>query len=200
MATPLGHSLAGYLVYRGLARCNPEDSKLFLVLCVSLAITPDLDFVPGILEGTPALYHQGISHSLVFAVVAGLIVSLGYQIYSSQKGAMLANWGLFTLSYMSHLLIDLVGPDKRLPYGIPLFWPVTDATYLSPIKIFLGVRHAKSTSTSTSEWLSAIVDPHNLGALSIEVAVLLPWILLVVYAQRKSQEKRRFINPGGRGD
>jgi inner membrane protein len=113
---------------------------------------------------------------------------------------MFASWGLFSLAYTSHLIIDLVGPDGRPPYGIPLLWPVTEATYLSPIQILWGMKHAKSTSMSTVEWVSGIVDPYNLGAMSIEVSVVLPWILLVVYVQHKSQEKRRFINPGRRGD
>jgi hypothetical protein len=86
MATSLGHGLAGYLVYRSLARHNSEDSKLLLLLCVCLAISPDLDFVPGILERKPALYHQGISHSLVFAGGAGLIASVEYRLYYRKKG------------------------------------------------------------------------------------------------------------------
>jgi len=200
MATPIGHGLAGYLVYRGMAKCHSENSRLLLFLCVCLAISPDLDFVPGILEGTPALYHQGISHSLVFAGGAGLIASLGYQFYSGQKGILFANWRIFSLAYMSHLIIDLVGPDGRPPYGIPLLWPITEATYLSPIQILWGMKHAKSTSMSTVEWVSGIVDPYNLVAVSIEVAVVLPWILLVLYGQRRTRKKKRFIKEAGRGD
>ena len=101
------------------------------------------------------------------------------------------------LAYISHLFIDLFGPDKRPPYGIPLFWPLTDSTYLSPIQIFWGVHHAKSTSTSTTEWVTGIVDLYNVGAIGIEIAAVLPWILIVIYIQRKSQEGKSLSAGGG---
>ena len=192
MATPIGHGLAGYLVYRGFARGNSTDSKRLMLLCVCLAISPDLDFLPGILYGQPALYHQGVTHSLAFAAAAGLIATMVDKTYAKAPGSLLGKWSVLSLAYTSHLFLDLFGPDKRPPYGIPLFWPLSDATYLSPVQIFWGVHHAKSTSTSTMEWVMGILDVYNIGAIGIEVAVVLPWILLVVYVQRRGREGKGF--------
>ena len=188
MATPLGHGLAGYLVYRSVARSHKGDSTLLLSVCVCLAISPDLDFLPGIFFGQPALYHQGVTHSLIFAGAVGLIATLLYKIYVKDAGSLFGKWSLFSMAYVSHLFLDLFGPDNRPPYGIPLFWPFSEATYLSPVQIFWGVHHAKSTSTSTTEWVTGMVDLYNVGAIGIEVAVVLPWILLLIYLQRTSYE------------
>lgn len=186
MATPIGHGLAGYLVYRSLLGSNKKDSSMLLLLCACLAISPDLDFLPGIFYGQPALYHQGVSHSLGFAVTVGLISTVAYKKYAKDAGSLLGKWSLFSLAYASHLLLDLFGPDKSPPYGIPLFWPLTDDSYLSPVQILWGVHHAKSTSTSTTEWVNSILNLHNVGAIGIELAVVLPWILIVIYFQRQS--------------
>jgi LexA-binding, inner membrane-associated putative hydrolase len=71
MATPVGHSLAGYAIYRFLVPGEDHRPALLLV-AVGMANAPDLDFVPGILAGAPATYHQGGSHSLAFAAAAGV--------------------------------------------------------------------------------------------------------------------------------
>ena len=55
----------------------------------------------------PALYHQGISHSLGFAVLVSFLLAFFY-------GGGRATWslgGLFFLAYGSHLFIDVLGPD-----------------------------------------------------------------------------------------
>jgi inner membrane protein len=180
MASPVGHGLLGYAVYRGTGSAKREDRRTLLWLCVFLAIAPDFGFIPGIVLGQPALYHQGVSHSLGFA----LIVSLGAAVvYSLHRGTLWANWGRFFLAYASHLLLDIFGPDRRPPYGIPLFWPISDAHYLAPFQIFWGVRHAKETSTTTGEWVTGILTPYNLGAIGLEALVMLAVILLLQGAQ-----------------
>ena len=184
MATPIGHVLAGYLIYRSTRGADTTGSRDLLFLCLFLAVSPDLDFVPGVLNGQPALYHQGISHSVAFAAGAGLVAVLAYRAYGRRKANLLTHWGLFSLAYASHLSIDLFGPDKRPPYGIPLFWPVSSETYIAPVQIFRGVHHASVTSASTDQWIIGILNPCNLVSISIEVLVFLPFILFVMYVQR----------------
>jgi len=172
VATPIGHALAGYAVSRfGAAGGAPAD-RVFLLACVALALAPDLDFVPGILNGKPPLYHQGITHSLTIAAAVSLATALVL------RRATLRAWGVLFAAYASHLLIDLFGPDDRAPLGIPLFWPLGDAHYLSPLKLFMGVHHAASTTTSTERWLAALADWSNLAAVGIEIALLAPFALL----------------------
>lgn len=186
MATPIGHALAGYAVYRSIFGAIRQERRTFLWLCLLMAIAPDLDFVPGILVGQPALYHQGITHSLGFALMVSLGLAVAYGRYSKQRGKMTAYWGGFFLAYTSHLVIDFFGPDGRLPYGQPLFWPLNDSHYLSPVPIFWGVHHVVSTSATTGQWIIAILNPHNLRAIGIEVLVMLPVLLLVWYLRSLS--------------
>jgi len=180
MASPVGHGLLGYAVYRVTGSAKRQDRRNLLGLCVLLAIAPDFDFLPGILVGQPALYHQGLSHSLGFAVVVSFGVAVAY---SLQWGSLWADWGRFFLAYASHLVMDLFGPDARPPLGIPLFWPLSDVPYLAPLQIFWGVRHAKSTSTATGEWISALLSLHNLAAIGIEILVGLSVVGFLHYMQ-----------------
>lgn len=178
LATPIGHALAGYAVY-GLNPCIHNGKRpLLLPLCLALAVCPDLDFLPGILYGQPALYHQGISHSLGMATGVSLAVAL---LCSRTPSTVLAYWGLFTLAYGSHLLLDVFGLDGRPPYGIPIFWPISSDYYLAPVQLFWGVHHVHRTSATTGEWVSAILDPVNLGAIGIEILVVLPFVLVTRY-------------------
>jgi inner membrane protein len=181
MASPIGHGLMGYAVYRATVSAKREDRRALLWLCVGLAVVPDFDFIPGIVLGQPALYHQGLSHSLGFAVVVSSGIAVAY---SRNRGTFWADWGRFFLAYASHLLIDMFGPDRRPPYGIPVLWPVSDAHYHAPFQVFWGVNHAQETSTKTGEWVSGILNPHNLTAIGIEVLVTLSIILLVQWVQK----------------
>lgn len=79
MATPIGHALAGYSVY--LVSQAGYDTRQrgkyeLVLLSIFMAVAPDLDFIPGLLQGTPNLYHQGISHSLGLALVAGVVSAI----------------------------------------------------------------------------------------------------------------------------
>jgi inner membrane protein len=178
MASPIGHGLMGYAVYRVTASAKREDRRTLLGLCLFLAIAPDFDFVPGLILGQPALYHQGISHSLGFALIVGFGVAAAY---SLNKGTIWADWGRFFLAYASHPIMDMFGPDRRPPIGIPLFWPLSDTYYLAPLQIFWGVHHAKATSATTGEWITGVFTAHNLAAIAVEVLVMFPLILLVRY-------------------
>ena len=183
MATPVGHALAGYAVYCTKDEAAHGDLRL-LGLCLLLAVSPDLDFLPGILEGQPALYHQGISHSLGFAVGAGLGAAL---LYGRSQRALLSSFLVFTLAYSSHLLIDLFGPDSRPPYGIPLFWPISNETYLAPFQMFWGVHHVSQTSDPTGVWVSNVLSFDNLGAVGVEIVLILP----LVIAARTLRSRRK---------
>jgi inner membrane protein len=185
MATPIGHSLAGYAIYRALVPA--EDRRPALALfAAAMAIAPDLDFVPGILAGAPATYHQGLSHSLALGIIAGLTGTVVLRAFADTTARV--GFLLGFLCYASHLFIDLFGPDARPPYGIPLFWPLSDHTFLSPVPLLLGVSHAGRTSASTSEWLIAILSLYNVAAIGLEIALILPFVLLA--RRRRAQPTR----------
>jgi inner membrane protein len=184
MATPIGHALGGYAVFLAYPNTGRRDRLRLLGLCIMMAIAPDLDFVPGILKGQPPLYHQGISHSLGFAVLASLVLAV---VYSLRNGTMKVDWSLFFFAYLSHLVIDLFGVDGRPPYGIPVFWPLTHASYLAPFRIFAGVHHASSASDPTGEWIANVFHPANIRVIGIEVLVMAPVVLLMLLIRHRSR-------------
>lgn len=177
MATPIGHSLAGYAVYCCLASKRKRHAVLPW-LCIALANAPDLDFVPGILQGAPVVYHQGVSHSLVFSAVIGASVALIAARIGKWQLSFSEAFVLFFASYASHLLLDFFGPDGRLPYGIPLYWPFSDEHFISPITLFPGTRHASSVSASVTDWIAGVMSIHNLRSVIFESVLIAPFIFL----------------------
>lgn len=170
MCTPVGHALAGvavgWAVSRQAPRPDPWREMVFLAL-VSQA--PDLDFLPGLLTGSVEYYHHGISHSLGFAALAGIIcAALG------RRWGLGARWGwLGALLYLTHVLLDYTTISPR---GIPLWWPLSQARVLAENPFFIDV------------WRRPLGWPlvwHNLGAVGLEVAVLAPPAALVLWLRRR---------------
>jgi inner membrane protein len=175
MATPLGHSLAGYIISRLPGRTQTPDRVSRLLLCICMANAADVDFLPGILMGSPAMYHQGITHSLGFMLLVSLGVSAVCRLWGK---SFVTIFSLSSMAYLSHLAMDFLGTDTRPPYGIPLFWPISDAHFMSPVPLFWGVRHAGTTATSTLEWFGALFHSYNLAAIALEIGILLPFALV----------------------
>jgi inner membrane protein len=173
MATPIGHSLAGYAVYCLAARAKDADRVHLIGLCIVLSIAPDLDFLPGILLGKPATYHQGITHSLGFALMISLTLAA---IYRLRGWALSTIFKLSFFSYVSHLGLDFFGFDGRPPYGIPLFWPLSMEYFISPVPLLLGVHHVPSASASILEWFEGIFHLYNVGAIMLEMVFVAPFV------------------------
>lgn len=184
----MGHGLVGgALGSLAAAGAPPRAHGRVVVLCAALAMAPDLDFVPGIGLGRPALYHQGASHSLAFAAAAGLLGAWalrGSGLSAARAAAVCA------AAWASHLALDLFGPDARPPIGIPLLWPFTDATWLSPLTLLPGIHHARATSTGTAEWLGSVASLHNLWAIAIELAVAAPLVALAAVRRAAARPAR----------
>jgi membrane-bound metal-dependent hydrolase YbcI (DUF457 family) len=147
-----------------------------------LAVAPDLDFVPGILVDRPALHHQAASHSLAAALIVGLVTAI---VLFRDRTRWLRGWLLFSSAYASHLLIDLFGADGRPPFGMPLFWPFSDATFLAPWTLLPGIAHADSSETGTRAWLASVLSWTNVRSILIELAVLGPPVALAVLRLRR---------------
>ena len=188
MATPLGHALAGYAVYTFIKAAPGRNELGLVLLCVFTAAAPDLDFLRGLLVGTPALYHQGVTHSLT----AALLLSLGAAgIWSLRGVSFLVVFSSCVIAYLSHLTLDLLGADQRPPYGIPLLWPISGVHLASPVPILLGVRHAATATASTQEWVLGLLDLHNVASIALEVLVVLPFMLFGRWYRR--------VSPGPQG-
>jgi hypothetical protein len=63
------------------------------------------------------------------------------------------------------------------PYGLPLFRPITEKHFISPLSIFFGMHHAASTHASMLDWTKAVFSLHNLQAIVVEIAVIVPFVV-----------------------
>jgi|SRR5690606_11516436 len=177
MATPIGHALAGLAV----TSVSPHRRPDYLILGVFMAVAPDLDILPGLLIGTPIAYHSGITHSLGFALLlsllaAGLFMLRGQPFWQVFRFALIA--------YTTHLILDFIGPDGREPFGIPIFWPLLDQHFISPVPLLLGVRHAAETAASTNEFMDGVLSFHNIAAILWEAVLIVP---IIGYGWRRSR-------------
>jgi inner membrane protein len=102
-----------------------------LLAFAALSMLPDADVV-AVALGAPdvgAIGHRGASHSLFVAVVIGALCGvaarrLGWPVLRTAVAA--------TLAIASHGILDAFGEGGR---GIPLLWPLSDARFMSPLRL-----------------------------------------------------------------
>ncbi len=186
MATPFGHSLAGYAVYSSSGANRQDRGVKLILLSVFMAVAPDLDLLPGLLLGKPVLYHGSITHSLGFAFGISLGIATLYHLRGKPFSAI---FKLCFIAYTSHLVLDFIGPDGRTPYGIPLFWPLSAEHFISPVPLLLGAHHVSSTSASTPEFIKGVLNFYNLAAIALEAILIVPFIFLrKLYRNKKDRD------------
>ena len=105
---------------------------------------PDFDVAAGFFTDTVSALeiHRGFTHSIIFAVVVGLLFALLLALWD--KRATLKEWWLFWfLTFVTHPMLD-----AHTTWGTQLFWPfetrlayknifVIDPLYTVPFLIFL---------------------------------------------------------------
>ena len=132
MPSPIGHALAGIAVgcvvggrASGLSPlCSFGWAALFqrrdciaVLLFGLLGILPDTDFIFG--------QHSKYTHSIGAVILIGALV-LACVGWSYLNTALAASG-----AYGSHVLLDWLGTDTTVPYGVMALWPFTDAYFLS---------------------------------------------------------------------
>ena len=167
MASPVFHGLAGAgLAY--LMAGNPRQSVLrsirdripLFIGAAALACLPDIDYLPGILTGDLNAYHQQGTHSIAWTLLASAVIWL---LIRWQRPAR-ATARLFLFIFIliaSHLAIDMITEDHRPPYGIPLFAPISNTPYISPVPLLPAWQKSS---------LADLATPANLRPLAIELA------------------------------
>lgn len=182
MASPIGHALAGYAIGRLATDGSSRQERWLVAACMALAVAPDLDLLPGVLlAGRPSLYHQGASHSLAVA----LAVSLAAAWLLARDRHFLRSFVALLAAYASHLALDGLGSDARLPIGMPLLWPFSDATWISPVAILPGIQHTQPGRESSAEWLLDVLSLANARALLVEALWVGPFVLLVEWLRSR---------------
>jgi membrane-bound metal-dependent hydrolase YbcI (DUF457 family) len=115
MPSPLGHALGGAAVGLMTGRFGPISWRIPVALGF-VACLPDLDLIAG--------QHSGMTHSIGFAALAGIVTYLGSR---SRRYALAA-----AAAYGSHVLFDYFGLDTAPPLGVMALWPFDAGFYMSP--------------------------------------------------------------------
>ena len=179
MCTPVGHTLMGYTLYRGSPLFSGWTQWKWFLFILILANLPDIDVIFGWISGSPIQYHQGWTHSLFFVLImSGITGFVGLRLKSPKwKQFVLLVFGILFV----HLLLDYFGRDTRPPYGIPVFWPLSDQSYMSPLPIFRGV----SKAAAKGEFLGSLFVWSNLWTVLVELLVIVPIFVVTSYLTRK---------------
>jgi inner membrane protein len=173
MPTPVGHSLAGLGLYLLFNRNYNflKDLKGFIPFFIA-ATAADLDFIPGLLIGEANRYHHGITHSMGASLIAAFIFSLLFRLnHSFGKRTV-----IFSLLFLSHIFLDYFSMDTSFPYGVPLFWPLSERYYLSVIPVFIDIQRGN---------MGLLFSLHNWMAAFREVLIVGPFAaILLIYRYR----------------
>ncbi len=176
MATPVGHTLAGYLAYQLMpTRLKQSSSWVWACGAIAIANLPDLDFLPGLLMGDAFAFHRRGSHTFIAAVLTGCLVAISLRLgrwwspkpfwRSSSHSFQYGVWA--TAIYLGHLCLDFVMADRMPPFGLQLLWPLTNAFFISPIALIPGFQ------------FEPILSWRNLLVVGVEMLWLAPMIGVV---------------------
>lgn len=179
MSSFVGHSLSAGFVFlcRGRKGIALSWARVGWLACLWLAaIAPDFDYFLPVLDKSR---HGGmrVSNSMAYALIVPVLV-MGVMMARGLRGRELGVRSLqITGAGLSHLLLDfLVGVTP-----LPLFWPVSDAVFKSPVGLL---------PSAGALDLRNIYLYRNLG---IELGVLVPFfagVLLLVWWRRKGCSRR----------
>jgi len=180
MATTLGHALCGVVILLVANRLRSSPTTALdwpnVALFALLANLPDMDMlVSYLLAGDVLAYHGGVSHGLLFALLAAWLTAR--LVTARADGVQKLGYAvlLYSLVVVSHDLIDsLTGPSLgwHATRGMPLFWPLSDFRLSMPLTLFPGPQH--------NTWVR-LVSLHNLKVMAYEALVFLPplvWLCL----------------------
>jgi LexA-binding, inner membrane-associated putative hydrolase len=175
MPSPLGHAIAGLTVHVLVA---PGQTELLdwrrAALVTGAALAADLDLVVGLIDGRN--HHGNESHSLGFAILAGLLAAVFGRVAGWPEPRALAI--AVGLSWSSHVLLDYLNVDTHPPIGIMAFWPASLHHFKVPWPIFLDIGR-------TLDWTTV---RHDAIAAAWETVVLLP-ILVSAFRYRTRNGK-----------
>lgn len=169
MAFPPAHFLVGAGVAEVVRVATPLPRWKAWIIGGALAVSPDLDFVAGMLAGDIGGYHGTFTHS----ALAVLVVSLVGAVWG-RGWAVLAGAG-----YGSHLVVDLL--DDRGRTNVLLGWPLTLNQPDAIARVFPTVPFEKGSGALHAAL--SIFEPEVFARLLHQTAVgLLFWAVLVGWA------------------
>ncbi len=183
MPLPISHSLAGAAIYTALDEDGGGGGWRRLLMAIGLANAPDLDLVPGLFVGDPNRFHRGASHSLITALVLGLLLAwVAWLMRGWQwrlRGGLLS--GPYQTAFIvalllgSHVLLDAFTADLSLPIGEQMWWPVSDA-WVQFYPLFERADRMAGPATA-GEFGRSLVSVHNARAMVMQLVLLGPFLL-----------------------
>ena len=163
MPSPLAHFLLGVTTHVATAPAADLGWRRRTAITVAAAIAPDLDFA---FKAFGLAVHQGASHSIGAALLAGLTVAAGGALLRWPRPRAL---GLAAfLGWSSHIALDLLNLDTHPPIGLMALWPFADGYYKFPWPIFMDIGR-------TLDWKTV---RHDALALAWEATLLCPLLVI----------------------
>jgi len=146
---------------------------VFLVITIGLSLLPDLDAVFGIVFKDFGKFHNSASHSMLLGLPVALLGACVAWVVVREN---FLRWFLFVLlCWETHIFMDLFTVTR----GVMIFWPLSDARFQSPIKLFIGL-----------QWSAPLRSPLHLLTLVNEGA-----FVLIVFAAWRFFAKKRSVPP-----
>lgn len=174
--SPIAHSAMGFLIFwifrKGVPPGFKKQAKSWLLLlgmAVFFSMLPDIDVVPGILLGDFVGYHNQGTHSLLIGL--GVAIAVGLILMRRYRRFWLWFW-IALAGYTFHVIMDYFTTGER---GVMLFWPLSSDRFVSPFKIFYGVR-----------WSEGLLHPAHLLTVGSELAFVGVIILIAYLMERKT--------------
>jgi membrane-bound metal-dependent hydrolase YbcI (DUF457 family) len=196
MPSPIGHIFAGVAVAWSLPagtrpdRQPPRADWKLATLCAALAALPDIDLVYMPL-------HRRMTHSIPMALIVTIVAVAVTGWVSRRAGhrrSPVSSWtGLACgLAWSSHVLLDWLGADASVPYGIQMLWPFSDEWFYSGWDLFPGTERRQPLS-ARAMWI-------NLRAAVQETVMMGTVALAVWFASHRAGKPGRGGKPGRAGE
>ncbi|MDX2033217.1 MAG: metal-dependent hydrolase [Blastocatellia bacterium] len=180
MPLPIAHGLIG----ASIVAASREDLSLrkdwhALTAGAALAILPDLDLFFSWVMGMGATVHGGFTHSLLFAVIAGSLLSM------MLREVTVRGFLTYVMAAASHGLLD--SATRREFGGAKLLWPI------STEKFRLGLTDYFEFYPNTVEPIGPMLE-RALDICLYEMMIFMPLFILTVWC-RRAQDTVKTRNP-----
>jgi inner membrane protein len=186
--SPVGHTLAGlcgYMVAKDYGL--PRRQGWLLIVSVVIPNLADIDFLPGLLLGDPRIVHRQVTHSIVAAIIVGLLIGC----LASRWRLSGTWWGIWGGGlYLSHIILDLLVADSNPPLGLQFLWPFSGEYFIAPVTPFPGFDYYSPAIGMVRTLLSF----DNLESMLREVVLMAPFVGLAWYY---GQYRRRGLLESG---
>ncbi len=148
-----------------------------MLLGAILGISPDLDLLIAWGFGLGNSWHGSFSHSIVFAIAAGLLVS------SLTGDLKIKGAAVYVLAVLSHAVLDAA--TSKVWGAIKLFWPVSDRRFNFGLFDYFEFIPNPETNPIADDLKRAL-------EISLyELLIFAPVLLLVLLISRRVMQARR---------